>query len=55
MAYETVCLAICVRSTLQRTAAGDSAAAAEGGVLAASLAADGFTGPRSVLEGEAGS
>ena len=29
--------------------------AAESGVLAASLAADGFTGPRSVLEGEAGS
>jgi len=28
--------------------------AAEGGVLAASLAADGFTGPRSVIEGEAG-
>ncbi len=28
--------------------------AAESGVLAASLAADGFTGPRSVLEGEAG-
>jgi 2-methylcitrate dehydratase PrpD len=28
--------------------------AAEGGVLAASLAAEGFTGPRSVLEGEAG-
>jgi len=28
--------------------------ASESGVLAASLAADGFTGPRSVLEGEAG-
>jgi 2-methylcitrate dehydratase PrpD len=28
--------------------------AAEAGVLAASLAADGFTGPRSVIEGEAG-
>jgi 2-methylcitrate dehydratase PrpD len=28
--------------------------AAESGVLAANLAADGFTGPRSVLEGEAG-
>ena len=28
--------------------------ASEGGVLAASLAADGFNGPRSVLEGEAG-
>jgi 2-methylcitrate dehydratase PrpD len=28
--------------------------AAESGVLAASLAADGFIGPRSVLEGEAG-
>ncbi|HEX9461441.1 MAG TPA: MmgE/PrpD family protein, partial [Alphaproteobacteria bacterium] len=28
--------------------------AAEGGVMAASLAADGFTGPTSVLEGEAG-
>jgi 2-methylcitrate dehydratase PrpD len=28
--------------------------AAESGVLAASLAADGFTGPRSVIEGEAG-
>jgi 2-methylcitrate dehydratase PrpD len=28
--------------------------AAESGVLAASLAADGFTGPRSILEGEAG-
>ncbi|HVC60829.1 MAG TPA: MmgE/PrpD family protein [Acetobacteraceae bacterium] len=28
--------------------------AAESGVMAASLAADGFTGPRSVLEGEAG-
>ena len=28
--------------------------AAESGVLAASLAADGFTGPRSVVEGEAG-
>lgn len=28
--------------------------ASEGGVVAASLAADGFTGPRSVLEGEAG-
>jgi 2-methylcitrate dehydratase PrpD len=28
--------------------------AAESGVLAASLAADGFTGPRSVLEGDAG-
>ena len=28
--------------------------AAEGGVLAASLAADGFTGPSTVLEGEAG-
>jgi 2-methylcitrate dehydratase PrpD len=28
--------------------------AAEGGVLAASLAADGFTGPRSAIEGQAG-
>src|SRR6195256_6820167 len=28
--------------------------AAESGVLAASLAADGFTGPETVLEGEAG-
>ena len=28
--------------------------AAESGVLAASLAADGFTGPQSVIEGEAG-
>jgi len=28
--------------------------AAEGGVLAASLAADGFTGPKSAIEGEAG-
>ncbi len=28
--------------------------AAEGGVLAASLAAEGFTGPTTVLEGEAG-
>jgi 2-methylcitrate dehydratase PrpD len=28
--------------------------AAESGVLAASLAADGFTGPHSVIEGDAG-